>query len=174
MKGVIVNCLAEMITQHHGREKWEEILSKAGLQRNTVFLATDAIEDAAVLKVLNITCQTLGIPMPQAADAFGDYWVNVFAKKLYPFHYQGVSSAKNFLLKMNHVHHLATKNLENAQPPQFRYEWPDPRTLILTYISQRGLIDILVGLVKGVGKHFNTQLAIEKLSPEKLKITFPS
>jgi len=53
MKGVIVKCLADMVTEKFGKEKWEEALERAGLKRTTVFLATENIDDAVVLRIVN-------------------------------------------------------------------------------------------------------------------------
>ncbi len=150
MKGVIAKCLADMVTEKFGREKWEEVLERAGLKKGTAFLATENVDDAVVLRVINALCNVLGISLQQAADAFGEYWVCKFAPKTYPFYYKGINSAKEFLLNMDKVHELAIKNISGAMPPRFNYEWKDNRTLIMTYKSKRGLIDIFIGLIKGL------------------------
>jgi hypothetical protein len=173
MKGVIVNCLAEMVTQRFGKEKWEAALEKAGLNRTTAFLGTKDYDDALVLKLVNSVCNVLGISLQQAADAFGEYWVCNFAPKVYPIYYKGVNSAKEFLLKMDHVHEMATKSLPGASPPRFGYQWKDDKTLIMTYNSKRGLIDIMIGLIKGVGKYYKENLKVTKLGPDKVEIKFP-
>ncbi len=43
----------------------------------------------------------------------------------------------------------------------------------MTYKSKRGLIDFLVGLIKGVGKYFKENLEVTKLGNNKVKIVFP-
>lgn len=173
MKGVIVKCLADMVTEKFGKEKWEEALQRAGLKKGTVFLATENVDDAAVLRIVNAVCDVLGITLQQAADAFGEYWVCNFAPKIYSVYYKGVNSAKEFLLKMDKVHEVSTQNIPDARPPRFGYEWKDDRTLIMTYKSKRGLIDIMVGLVKGVGKYYKENLKVTKLGPDKVEIIFP-
>ncbi len=173
MKGVIVKCLAEMVTEKFGKEKWEEALERAGLNRTTVFLATENVDDAAVLRVINSLCEILGISLQQAADAFGEYWVCTFAPKIYPVYYRGVNSAREFLQRMDEVHQLTTQNLPDARPPRFGYQWKDNRTLIMTYNSKRGLIDIMVGLIKGVGKYYKENLQVTKLGPDRVEIIFP-
>ncbi|MFZ5596558.1 MAG: heme NO-binding domain-containing protein [Bacillota bacterium] len=172
MKGVIAQCLAELVIENFGRDKWEAALEKSGLNKNTVFLATQDVNDKDVLNIVGSVCQVLKITLPQAADAFGDYWVNKFAPKIYSAYYMGVKSAREMLLKMDSVHLNTTKTMANARPPRFNYTWYDDKTLIMTYNSERGLIDFLVGLVKGVGKHFNEHLEVTKLSNNKVKIVF--
>lgn len=173
MKGVIVKALEELVTEKFGKDKWEDALEKSGLDRNHTFLATDDVDDAAVLKVVDSVCKVLNISLVQAADAFGDYWVNVFAPKIYSAYYLYAKSAKEFLLNMDKIHLYTTETIKNAHPPRFEYEWKDDKTLIMKYKSKRGLIDFMIGLVKGVGKYYKEDLKVTKLGPEKVEIIFP-
>ncbi len=173
MKGVIVNCLKELVTEKFGKDKWEAALEKAGIEKKTSFLATQDVDDGAVLKVVGSTCDVLNISLQQAADAFGEHWVCSYAAKIYKPYYRGVTSAKDFLLKMDEVHRITTESIPNAKPPRFEYSWENDKTLIMKYKSQRGMIDFLVGLIKGVGKYFKENLKVSKLSEDKVKIVFP-
>jgi hypothetical protein len=172
MKGVIADCLGKLVETKFGKEKWYECLEKAGLSRFTTFLAGQDIPDEAVMKVVDATCKVLNLTLEQAADAFGDYWVNDYAIKLYDSHYTGVKSAKDFLLKMDDIHDTTTKNVPNAHPPRFKYKWLNDKTLEMLYISDRGLIDFMVGLAKGVGRYFKEDLKVRKIGNDTLEITF--
>lgn len=172
MKGVIMNCMAEMIKQNFSEEKWQTILQAAGLPRETIFFAPQDVEDAVAMGVLECACSTLDMSLAQAADAFGDYWMNVFAPRIYGAYFLGVDSAREFLLKMDRVHEATTRGLPGARPPRFEYEWRDDRTLIIKYHSQRGLIDLMIGLIKGVGKHYGEDLQVKKLGPDAAEVVF--
>ncbi len=172
MKGVIVKCLADLVTEKFGREKWEEAMEKAGMEKETVFLATENVDDAVVLRLINSVCDVLDISLVQAADAFGEYWVCSFAPKIYSIYYRGVNSAKEFLIKMDEIHRMTTQNIPDARPPRFGYEWKNDRTLIMTYNSKRGLIDIMVGLIKGIGKYYRENLSVTKLGPDRVEVIF--
>jgi hypothetical protein len=173
MKGVIVVCLGDLIKEKFGKDKWVAILEDAGLPRTAFFLPTANLDDETVLKVVDSVCKVLNITLQQAADAFGDYWVNSYAPKVYKAYYRGKNSAKEFLLDMDKVHKSVTERIPDARPPRFDYESPNDKTLIMTYKSQRGLIDFFVGLIKGVGKHFNEKLAITNMGGNKVKVVFP-
>ena len=56
---------------------------------------------------------------------------------------------------------------------RFDYEWQDEHTLIMHYKSHRGLIDFLIGLIKGVGKYYNEDLRVAKKSETAVEIVFP-
>ena len=121
---------------------------------------------------LNTNCETLNLSREQVADAFGDYWVNDYSQKVYGHLYKIHKNAKDFLMAMDKVHYDLTKKMENARPPRFEYEQIDDKTLIMHYKSQRGMIDFMIGLIKGVGKFYNENLEVEKLSEDKVKIVF--
>jgi hypothetical protein len=172
MKGVIAQCLAEMVTTKFGADKWKEVLEKSGLPPSTAFLATSDIDDSAVMNAIKNTCSVLSISQQQAADAFGEYWVCTFAPKIYKAYYTSATNAKDFLLKMDSVHETTTRNIANAHPPRFTYDWKNDNTLIMRYQSNRGLIDFLVSLIKGVGKYFNDNLTVSKISTSDVEVIF--
>ena len=173
MKGVIVNCLAEMVKEKFGEDKWQDALEKAGLDRKSIFFTIQDVDDNAALKIVDSVCKVLSISLVQAADAFGDYWINVFAPKIYGAYFKGADSAKDFLLKMDRVHQTTTRSLPGARPPRFGYEWKDDNTLIMKYKSHRRLIDFMVGLIRGVGKYYKEDLKVTKLGHDKVEIVFP-
>ena len=173
MKGIIAKCLEELVIGNFGKDKWGQSLEMAGLKKSTMFMASQDLDDTAVIKVLQSVCKVCNITLNQAADAFGEYWVCHFAPKVYPNYYNEFKTAKDYLLKMNEVHDTVTKRIPNAKPPKFIYEWSNDKTLIMTYKSQRGLIDIFVGLVKGISIYFNANLNVAKIGADRVQITFP-
>ncbi len=173
MKGVIVVCLAELVKSRFGKDKWEATLEDAGLEKTKEFQLIDNVDDNVVLKTLDSARKVLDLTLSQAADAFGEYWVNVYAPKIYEPYFRQSHSAKELLLKMDRVHKTVTATIAGSKPPGFDYEWKDDNTLIMTYKSERGLIDYLVGLVKGVGKYFKENLTVRKLGSTKVEIVFP-
>ncbi len=172
MKGVIVVCLKEMIENTYGKEKWKEILIGARVNPNILLLTTMDVDEDIVLNVLSSACKSLNTSIEQLADIFGDYWVNTYAPKLYSSLTNSFKNAKEYLLAMDKIHKTVTDNIPNANPPRFEYESPDDKTLLMTYRSKRSLFPFLLGLIKGVGKHFNETLTLTVLNPNTVKITF--
>lgn len=172
MKGSIVLSLQEMVEKHHGEIHWQNILTKSGLEKGHLFFSHHDVDDQMVHNVLDNTTKELNITMTEAADAFGDYWVNTFAPKTYFAFFNTAKSAKDFLMQMNRVHEKITSNIKNATPPRFEYDDVDKNTLIMTYISTRGMEEIWVGLIKGAAKYFNETIDVERLSKNKVRIKF--
>ncbi len=172
MKGVVVDCLASLVNEKYGTDKWREILDGAGVPRFSLFLATQDVEEEKVLDLVTSLTRVLGLTLPQAADAFGDYWVNVYSQKIYSPYYKSCRNAREFLLSVNEIHRKTTAQIKDARPPRFTYEWENDDTLIMHYHSERGLIDFMVGLIKGVGTFYKERLEVEKLSDDKARVRF--
>jgi hypothetical protein len=173
MKAVVINCLESMVYERFGRPAWEATLAGAGLVPTTRYLPSQDIDDRIVMKIFDAACTTLNLSKSQAADAFGDYWVNTFCQKIYKPYFRGANSARDLLIKMDQIHENVTQNMERANPPRFGYQWKDDKTLRMQYKSSRGMIDVLVGLIKGVGRYFREDLRIRKINESELEIVFP-
>jgi hypothetical protein len=172
MKGTIPKCLSELVELNFGKAKWQSALEMVGLPKNKIFWPGEDIEDAKVMQLVTAVCKLNNLTPIQAAEAFGEFWVNDYAPRAYPLYFKGTTSARDFLLKMDSVHITMTQNIPNAHPPRFGYEWADKKTLVITYKSNRNLIDFLVGLIKGVGSHFKENLSVVKMSQTQVKVTF--
>ena len=172
MKGSIINCLSDLVKDNFGEHKWKEIVQLTGENPKTAIIATSDIDDKTAFKLIENTCKVLNLTKQQACDAFGDYWVNTYAPKIYSMYYTKFKNAKQFIMGMDKVHETVTKNMLNARPPRFTFEEVDENTVIVSYISTRNMIDFYIGLVKGVGKYFNTPISIKKISEEKVKLVF--
>jgi len=122
MKGVVLIALKEMVQKNFGGDRLEEALRKAGINKEFSVLPTSDIDDQVFLKILNSVCEVLNLSLTQAAEAFGDYWINVYTQKVYGLFYKGAKTAKEFLLKMDSVHVTTTKSMPDAHPPRFEYE----------------------------------------------------
>jgi methyl-accepting chemotaxis protein len=172
MKGTIVLCIADLVKSVGGEKAWSAVLRKAGLPEDLKLTRISDVDEKSIQKVLAAICETLNIGVPQLVDAFGDYWVNVYAPKYYRAYWYGLNSAKAMIIGMDKIHEQVTKILPNAHPPRFDFEEIDERTLRVHYKSHRNMIDFYMGLVKGVGKMFKTPLTVRKLSEEYAEIVF--
>jgi len=172
MKGVIFACLKELVVGDFGQDKWEGALEGAGLPKDTDYMPIADVDDAIVLNVVGQTCTELGITQQQAADAFGRHWAGSYAPKMYGAYYNGIRSAKEFLLKLDDIHVATTRTIPNARPPRFKYEDVDENTLIMEYQSSRGLMPFFTGLVRGLAEHYGERADISSVGMNKVKIVF--
>jgi hypothetical protein len=157
---------------NYGKPKWDLILQSSGITPSTTFFVFQDVDDAKVMEVIGNACKILKLTLHELAVKFGEYWVTVYAPKSYPNFFENTKNAKEFLLKMDIIHELVTRNMKNAKPPHFTYEEKNDKILIINYISHRNLIDVFVGLIYGVGKYFKENLKVNKLSETKVQVNF--
>lgn len=173
MKGSIAQCAEELVRTQYGDARWDEVCVVAGLPADTRFMPSADLDDGAVLGVVSAIGTVCRLSPSQVADAFGSHWVCVYAPRQYPAYFRGVTSARDFLQKLDKIHDMVTRSVPNARPPRFAYEWTDDHTLVMEYSSERGLVDLFVGLLKGVGEHFGERLAVTPAG-NRVTIRFPA
>jgi hypothetical protein len=163
-----------LVRERFGDEKWREILETAGFGWPHFFFSRQDIPDEDVYKVFEATCDVLEITLQEAADAFGDYWVNSFAPRVYPAFFVPADSAKEFINSLSEIHALVTQSIPDARPPAFDFAWENDWTLTMTYKSHRPLIDFAVAMIRGVGKHFGETLDVSNLGDNRISVVFRS
>jgi hypothetical protein len=170
-------CLIELVKEQFGKEKLDRILALSGLsdRKNYMryFNGFDFSDEKFIELVQNL-CGTLNLTKKQAADVFGQYWVCTYAPRQYPHYFRNITSAEDFLMKLDAIHLDVTANaprdIEAAHPPRFEVKRIDKNTLHVFYKSKRRMIDFYIGLVKEVGAYFNTPVEIRKISEEEVDI----
>jgi len=173
MKGTIIKCLQEMVEKRHAKQDWQDILAEAGFDGPQFFNLSSDVDDAQAIALFGATGEILGLSHEETAKAFGDYWVNEYAARVYQTIYMRMRSARDFILALDGIHQMVTSTIENAHPPRFEYQEQGADTLLVTYKSKRNLIDLYIGLAYGVGRYFETPLEITKLSARQVRIKFP-
>jgi hypothetical protein len=172
MKGIVVDCLKELVIGSFGQEKWSKIMIKSNINPKKIYNITDDVDDELVLKMFGNTCEVGGLSFEQACDAFGEFWVASYTQKRYPSFYEGVNSSREFLMKLDDVHTTMRKRIKNAQPPKLSYTWKDNNRLIMVYHSYRDLTELFAGAVRGVAKYFNDKVEVKILDRKNVEITF--
>jgi hypothetical protein len=173
MKGTVHKCIEKLITEKFGEEKWQECLVAAGFDDDHVFMMNDDVDEATTMKlVTQIIPTACNLTIQQVLDAFGHYWINGWAAKVYAPYFEGCTSTKDLILKLDFIHKTLTENIPNARPPRLRYEWVNTNTLAVTYLSERGLIDLFVSIAKGAGAYYKEELKVTKKSDQVLEIDF--
>lgn len=173
MKGTILRCLGDMVTERYGEEPWKRILRQAGLDDLTKFSPSSDVDDAVAGKVFAVAGPVLERTAAQVFDDFSTHWVETYAPKVYPQYYGQFKSTKEFLLGLDRLHSTVTRNLEGARPPRFQYTWRDENTLRMTYESHRGLVDLFASLARALGRHFGEEIAVRKIGGNLVEVRFP-
>src|SRR5687767_8403254 len=104
MKGTVLKCLNELVKEKFGEDRWRDVLADAGLSRDTFYSPLQDIPDEQTYRVIGSTCKVLGLTQTQAFEAFGEYWMSVYGPKVYPHYYEGITSARDFMLNLDRLH----------------------------------------------------------------------
>lgn len=174
MKGTILFCLEETIQKKYGQEAWQQILEEEKYPPDFSFakLINQDVDEQKSISIFVASSQVCGVSLQQIFDDFGEYWCLHYAPRVYKVLYSGKKSTKDFITQIDFIHDIVTKRIPNAHPPRFIYKWEADNVLLLTYQSQRGLIDLLISLIKGLDKYFNNQTDIERIDNQHLRLTF--
>jgi Haem-NO-binding len=160
MKGTIVKCMEDLVIEKFGSGKWKESLQKAGMPEGRTYTAFCDVEEAEFTRIMTGVAEATFQSIEQVMEAFGEYWSTVYAPNVYQAYYSGVKSARELLLNLDHIHEAMTKSIKFARPPRFRYEWKGEKHLIMHYESGRGLVALMPGLIRGVGKYYKENLTV--------------
>lgn len=172
MKGIVIDCLKNLVSENFGIEKWNEVMKLSGASPDRKYQINDDVDEELTLKMFAITCQVTGLSFEQACDAFGDYWVGSYIPKLYPEFYTGIKSTKEFLLKLDHIHASIASRLSDAKPPRHSYGWKGANTLLMSYRSERDLIELFIGAIKGAAKYFKEEIRVREIDRQSVEIDF--
>jgi hypothetical protein len=172
MKGTIAVCMQDLVTTKFGAGKWKESLTKAGFKDSKTYTVLDDIPDQEVLQLMKGIAAAASLSMAQVMEAFGEHWSTIYAPTVYSAYFGPTKSARELLLNLDHIHDAMTHSMRSAKPPRFKYEWKDDRTLIMTYESSRGMIALMPGLIRGVGKHFKEDLKVT-VTGNHVEVQFP-
>jgi hypothetical protein len=171
MKGTIVKCMQELVTSKFGADKWKESLRKAGVSESHYFSTTEDVDDAVVLEVMKCIAGVTALSMDKVMDAFGEYWCTVYAPDIYGVYFNKSKSTRELLLSLDQIHVAMTKSMKSAMPPHFTYEWKNDKTLVMHYESKRGLVALMPGLIRGLGKYYKDDPRVN-LAGNNIEVTF--
>jgi len=172
MKGTIAVCMKEMAQHRFGLAVWKQALARAGFPESRLFVTSEDLPDAKIIDLFNALAEIAGRPVAAVMEAFGEHWSSDYAPRVYRAYYRTAKSARELLLNLDHVHVVMTRSSEGGSPPRFRYETISDKLLIMHYESNRGLVDLMPGLIRGVGKYFNENLTVT-VKGNAVHIRFP-
>ena len=158
MKGVVFNFLEEYIEKNLGDGRYDDVLEKCTLKTKEPFVGPGTYPDEYLMAIVAETINMAGIPPPEGLRSFGRFCFYKLSER-YPFFVNPYSHPKPFLKSVESVIHVEVKKLyKDANPPCFRYIDPAPDSLIIQYISKRGLCQFMEGLIDGVAGYYQVPI----------------
>lgn len=156
MKGTVVNIWLNTITTLYGEKTKDAILTKEGWDPRRMITPLEEIDDKKILSLISAFAQNQGIKTEEMWKKLGQNNIASFYKWFPSFFDK--STAMGFLMLMDKIHTQLTKMIPGAKPPRLIPEPLDDKNFVMTYKSKRGLDAYLMGLIEGVGAHFNEKI----------------
>lgn len=165
MYGLVNKAVEDLVKTNFGELAWEQIKTKAKISE-TSFVSMQAYDDHMTYDLVGAATEVLGLSAEQVLEAFGEYWVLYTAKEGYGSILDAAgNNLVDFLKNLDALHVRVGSLMSELQPPSFECSDITSNSLQLHYFSDRaGLAAMVVGLVKGLGKRFNTPCEVSVLS----------
>ena len=161
MYGLVNKAIEDMVCKSFGEEVWETIKQKAEIDVEG-FISMEAYPDDVTHRLVRAASVVLEMSSQEILQAFGEYWVVYTATEGYgQMLDMAGDNVPEFLENLDNLHTRVGLSFPKLKPPSFQCTHVQSESLNVHYHSTReGLAPMVVGLLKGVGKRFNTEVDV--------------
>jgi predicted hydrocarbon binding protein len=122
-----------------------------------------AYSDDDFTRILTRAIERTGDGSREILLEFGRFAAQNTFYELYPAYYDGSTSTQEFLLGIEtRIHELVRSTVRGTAPPRLQVS-PLGQGVSISYTSERGLCDLLEGLVLGTAGHYEETYAIDQV-----------
>jgi hypothetical protein len=164
MYGLVNKAVKELVIEKFGEESWETICAKANFDDGD-FLSMSPYPDKLTFDLVASASEVLNVPTEDLLFAFGEYWILYTADEGYGdlMDLTG-SNFVEFLSNLDMLHYRINNIMPELAAPQFSTRNETENSVELEYRSHRaGLVPMLYGLIKGLGKRFDLVVSVEHI-----------
>ena len=161
MYGLVNKAIADMVRTKFDENTWQTIRQKAAVEDET-FLSMEGYPDDVTHRLVKASSEVLELSPAEIMQAFGEFWVEFTAQEGYgELLDMSGEDLPEFLQNLDNMHARVGVSFPQLEPPSFESIELDDNELTLEYRSEReGLAPMVVGLVKGLGNRFDTEVEI--------------
>ncbi len=165
MYGLVNKAVEDLVKTNFGEASWEQIKAKAQVKEPS-FVSMQSYSDDVTYNLVGAATEVLNLTAEQVLETFGEYWVLFTAKEGYGSMLDAAgNNLVDFLQNLDAMHVRVGNVMPELKPPSFECSDITSNSLQLHYFSDRaGLAAMVVGLVKGLGKRFNTPCEVQILA----------
>lgn len=162
MYGIVNRAIEDLVKANFGEEKWEAIKVRSGIDID-YFISNEPYDDDITYKLAGAVSVEMNISLPEVLQAFGEWWILKTGKEKYGGLMEaGGQSLREFLINLPIFHSRIMLIYPKLTPPEFKVSHIEAQSIQVHYFSKRqGLSEFVHGLLTGLGKMYNTPIAIE-------------
>ena len=128
------------------------------------YSATEAYPDEDFDRVLQRASEQLDMPASDVLRRFGSFAAQNTFHSLYPDFYKDSSGTRQFLLDVEErIHRLVRATIPHASPPKLHVVPLGDDGVVVTYTSERGLCDLVDGLIRGTARHYRERFTVDQV-----------
>jgi hypothetical protein len=161
MYGLVNKAIQDMVCGRFGEKIWKEIKQKAEVDVD-VFISMEGYPDDLTHRLVKAASVVLNLSPSEIMQAFGEFWVKYTSEEGYgEMIDMSGDNLPEFLDNLDNLHARVGVSFPKLKPPSFECTDTEEASLKLHYRSSReGLAPMIVGLVKGLGTRFDTEVDI--------------
>jgi predicted hydrocarbon binding protein len=162
MHGIIFGELKRLVDAKLGGDSWRRLIHSAGLG-SKVYMPIGEYPDADAVAIVSAIAKTTGKGIKPVLEEFGEF----IAPNLIALYRHMVKPEWRTLDLLENteatIHRVVRLRNPGAHPPQLKTVRSGDE-VVITYSSQRRMCGIAIGIVRGLARHYNENVAIDELS----------
>ncbi len=168
MYGMVNKAIEDLVCARFGALAWEQVKRVAGVEVD-VFITDESYPDDVTYRLIEGACRVLGRDGGDVLRLFGEHWLLHTARNGYGTLLDaGGQTLPEFLVNLPDFHTRVALLFPNLQPPEFLVTDRTATSLRLHYRSRRrGLEPFVEGILRGVGRRFDTPVVVTTLPPDE-------
>lgn len=159
MHGIILSELKRFVEARHGAPAWPRLLERAGLP-DARYLANETYPDRDAAAIVEAASTMTGVEAQSILEDFGEF-VAPHLLEIYGALIRPEWRTLDVILHTERtVHTVVRIRSHGATPPELKCARTGPEEVVLTYDSPRKMCGVAKGIGRGLGKHFQEDIAI--------------
>ncbi|MFA5537170.1 MAG: heme NO-binding domain-containing protein, partial [Bacillota bacterium] len=165
MKGSVVGTWLTSLKDIYGQEIVNKTLKEVGWDPERIITPTEDIDDNVIKKIVEGVANKGNIQVEHLWNKIGKGNVTNF-HQWFPSYFEK-DNLKEFLKIIDDIHTQLTKIIPNATPPRLIATDTGPDTLLLHYISKRGMFHYFLGILEGAAIFLKEKIEYEVIDQGK-------
>ncbi|MDS0473990.1 heme NO-binding domain-containing protein [Natrinema sp. 1APR25-10V2] len=160
MHGIIFTGLKHFVVETYDKGTWNQIREKAGVG-GVHYTPVSAYPDEDLVALVEAAVELSGIEQSELLRTFGRYVVPTLVD-MYGVYIEDDWDALELVENVEGTIHQALRNSDTLEyePPAISAIRLDQGVVVVTYGSRRGLCQVAMGLLEGIGDHYDQRLEV--------------
>ncbi|WP_408959245.1 heme NO-binding domain-containing protein [Natrinema sp. 74] len=160
MHGIIFTGLKRFVVETYDKETWNRIREQADAD-GVHYTPVSAYPDDDLVALVEAAVELSGIERSDLLRTFGRHVVPTLVD-MYGVYIEDDWRALELVENVEETIHQALRNSDTLEyePPAISATRLDEGVVVVTYDSRRGLCEVAMGLLEGIGDHYDQRLEV--------------